>query len=117
MVDMNLPIYHLLKDIASVELEFPDKFSEFPVITIAEVSNPSGVIYEGKELNSAVTYQVDVWDNGESRQECERIASEVSKRLIANNFTRPMSRGLKDPSGLHRKTMYFKINIIEKGVF
>ena len=117
MVDMNLPLYHLLKDIARVETEFPDTDSAFPVITIVEVSNPSGVIYEGKELNSSVTYQVDVWDNGKSRQECERIASEVSKKLIANHFTRPMSRGFKDPSGLHRKTMYFKINIIEKGVF
>lgn len=117
MVDMNLPIYHLLKDIADVDTEFPNVNAKFPVITIVEVSNPSGVIYEGQELNSAVTYQVDVWDNGESRQECERIASEVSKRLLANNFTRPMSRGMKDPSGLFRKTMYFKINIIEKGVF
>lgn len=108
MVDLNVPIYKMLKDIARVELEFPDTKAKFPLITICEVSNTADLVIEGVEWRSDITYQVDVWDNGKDRSTVEDIANQVSHCLIANHFYRTMARSLKDPSGLHRKIMYFK---------
>ena len=112
MLDLNVAIFTLLKPVAKVELEFPDTGKSFPIITIAEISNLPDLIVEGKEKISDITYQVDVWDNGKDRQTCERIANEVSHVLIQNHFERIMARGFKDPSGLHRKTMYFNTKAI-----
>lgn len=115
MVDMNQPIAKILEGIARVELEFPDTKAKFPVITITEINNKSDYEVENTELISDITYQVDVWDNGKNRKLCEDISTEVSKALTKANFTRILGRGFKDPSGLHRKMMYFKTKIINKG--
>lgn len=112
MVDLNRPIFLLLKDIAPVELEFPSASTKMPLITLTEVSNTEDMSIEGKEVLSNITFQIDVWDNGNSRQRCEMLSCEVSKIMTANGFTRVLGRGFKDPSGLNRKTMYFKINVI-----
>lgn len=108
MVDLNVPIYKMLKGLARVELEFPDAKATFPLITICEVSNTADLVIEGVEFRSDITYQIDVWDNGKDRSLVEDIANQVSHVLTANHFYRTMSRNMKDPSGLHRKTMYFK---------
>ena len=108
MVDLNVPIYKMLKGIARVELEFPDTAAKFPLITINEVSNTAELVIDGVEFRSDITYQIDVWDNGKDRSLVETISNQVSHVLTANYFRRTMSRNLKDPSGLHRKTMYFK---------
>lgn len=114
MVDLNRPLAQLLKPIARVELEFPSVEAEFPVITLTEVANTSNYEVENVEYISDITYQVDVWDNGRNRQRCEQLAAEVSRVLTANGFTRTLGRGMKDPSGLHRKTMYFKSLIMNQ---
>lgn len=67
---------------------------------------------EGKELISDVTYEIDVWDNGVNRQKCEEIARKVNETLTANRFKRVLGRGFRDPSGLHRKLMYYKTFIL-----
>lgn len=108
MVDLNVPIYQMLKGVARVELEFPETTAKFPLITINEVSNTADLVIDGEEWRSDITYQIDVWDNGKDRSLVEVIANQVSHILTANHFWRTMSRNLKDPSGLHRKTMYFK---------
>lgn len=108
MVDLNVDIYNLLKGICRVSPEFPATKDSFPVITYTEVTNIENYSVDGTELISDITYQIDVWDNGKSRKECERIAKEVSRILTANLFKRVLGRGFRDPSGLHRKMMYFK---------
>ena len=118
MIDLNRPIYLLLNGIAAVELEFPDTKASFPVITITEVSNVNSLTVGEKEALSDITYQIDVWDNEQTRQRCERIAAKVNEVMTKNHFTRTMGRGFRDPgSGLHRKTMYFNgkfINLYEE---
>lgn len=112
MVDLNRPIFLMLKDLAAVELEFPDAKAKFPVITITEITNTEDMSIEGKEVLSDITYQVDVWDNGSTREKCEEIAGKVSEIMTANHFTRVLGRGFKDVSGLNRKMMYFRTNVI-----
>lgn len=114
MVDLNQPLANMLKPIARVELEFPSTDAEFPVITLVEIVNASNYEVENVERISDITYQVDVWDNGRNRQRCEQLAIEVNRVLTANGFTRTLGRGMKDPSGLHRKMMYFKSLIINQ---
>lgn len=111
MVDLNRTIFLMLKGIAKTQLEFPDTSAEFPIITITEVANVEDMSIDGAEVLSDITYQVDVWDNGENRKRCEDIAKEVSRVLTANRFRRILGRGFKDTSGLHRKMMYFKTNV------
>lgn len=113
MVDLHRPIYLILADIARVELEFPSTDAEFPVITLTEINNADILNFDNKEYGSDVTFQIDVWDNGDTREKCEGIASDVSKRLTQNSFVRTSARGFKDVSGLHRKTMKFNIKILE----
>ena len=114
MVDLNRPLAQLLKPIARVELEFPAIDAAFPVITLTEVANVTNYEVENVECISDITYQVDVWDNGKTRERCEQLSAEVSRVLTANGFTRTLGRGMKDPSGLHRKIMYFKGLFINK---
>ncbi len=114
MVDLNKPIYNLLKGIAKTQLEFPSLSASFPIITFAEISNISEYEVENEERISDITYQIDVWDNGKNRAECEEIALKVSAVLTGAGFTRVLGRGLKDPSGLIRKTMYFKTKAINE---
>lgn len=114
MVDLNRHLARLLKPLARVELEFPAIDAAFPVITLAEVANVTDYEVENVERISDITYQVDVWDNGRNRERCEQLSAEVSRVLTANGFTRTLGRGMKDPSGLHRKMMYFKALIINK---
>lgn len=112
MVDLNRPVFLMLKDVATVELEFPDTKAKFPIITITELTNTEDMSIEGREVLSDITYQIDVWDNGSTREKCEETAGEVSRIMTANHFTRVLGRGFKDVSGLHRKMMYFKTNVI-----
>ena len=86
MVDLNRPVFLMLKDIAPVQLEFPDTKAKFPLITITEIANVEDYSVEGVECISDITYQIDVWDN---------------------MFKRTLGRGFTDPSGLQRKMMYF----------
>lgn len=113
MIDLNKAIYQMLKGICKVELEFPTGESSFPLITITEIVNISDFIVEGKEYISDITYQVDVWDNGKSRQEVERIAGEVNDTLIRKRFDRILARSTKE-NGIHRKTMYFSTKALNK---
>lgn len=112
MVDLNVAIYNLLKEIAPVSLEFPDTGAKFPLITITEVTNTSGVIVEGREHTTDATYQLDVWDNSVDRSRCEYIANKVNNVMVQHHFTRVLGRGFRDTSGLHRKMMYFKTSAI-----
>ena len=113
MVDLNRPIYLMIEDIARVELEFPSTDAEFPVITLTEINNADILNFDNKEYGSDVTFQIDVWDNGDTREKCEEIASKVSERLTQNSFVRTSARGFKDENGLQRKTMKFNIKILE----
>ncbi len=112
MVDLNRPVFLMLKDLAKVQQEFPGTDSVFPVITINEINNTDYYNIENAEVASDVTFQVDVWDNGDTRENCENLAIEVSKVLTENSFRRTSSKSLKDESGLNRKMMYFNIKII-----
>lgn len=114
MVDITMDIYRLLKQVGRVTLEFPTTGENFPVITLTEVSNIENYSVEGVERFSEITYQVDVWDNGDSRKEVERIACEISQILTQHEFKRVLGRGFRDPSGLHRKMMYFKALALNK---
>lgn len=107
MVDLNRPVFLMLKDIAPVQLEFPDTKAKFPLITITEIANVEDYSVEGVECISDITYQIDVWDNGENIETCNEIAGEVNKIMIQNMFKRTLGRGFTDPSGLQRKMMYF----------
>lgn len=108
MIDLHPALYQMLKEFGRVELEFPDTKASFPVITLCEISNIPELVVDGVELRSAVTYQVDVWDNGKNPERVEDLANAISHKLTENYFFRVMGRGLKDPSGLWRKTMYFR---------
>ncbi len=112
MVDLNRPVFLMLKDLADVELEFPGTNSKFPIITVTEISNIEDMSIDGIEVISDITYQIDVWDNGATREMCEELAQKASRILAANHFTRILGRGFKDVSGLHRKMMYFKTKVI-----
>lgn len=112
MVDLHVTIYNLLKEIAPVSLEFPDTGAAFPLITITEVTNTSGLIVDGQEHITDVTYQLDVWDNYADRGRCEYIANEVNNVMVQHRFQRVLGRGFRDASGLHRKMMYFKTRAI-----
>jgi len=106
MVDLNRPIFLLLKDVARVELEFPDSAAKMPLITITEVSNTEDFVVDGVERIYDATYQIDVWDN--DIQRCKALAADVSKIMILNGFQRVLGRGFRDPSGLQRTMMYFR---------
>lgn len=112
MVDLHPAIYKLLKGVCRVSMEFPSTAEQFPVITLAEVSNIEDLTLDGTERISDVTYQVDVWDNGKNRQRCEQLAAEAAEILTGHGFTRILGRGFRDASGLHRKMMYFKLYAI-----
>lgn len=112
MVDLNVAVYNLLKDIAPVSLEFPDAKAKFPLITITEVSNTECFTVEGREHITEATYQLDVWDNYADRSRCEAIANQVNSVMVQNHFRRVQGRGFRDVSGLHRKMMYFKTEAI-----
>jgi hypothetical protein len=112
MTDMNLRIDNLVSDLATTELGFPDTFKgkSLPLITITDLDNNSNLILDGEERLSAISYQIDIWDssdNGKTRHTCEQLAAQISSRLISVNFTRSGAHYIKDPSGLHRKTMTF----------
>ena len=112
MVDLNVEIYNALKGICRVSPEFPTADDDFPAVTYSELSNIDEYSIEGRERLSDITYQIDVWDNGDSRQECERISNEVSHIMTAKGFKRIFGKGFRDSSGLHRKMMYFKTIVI-----
>jgi len=111
MVDLNVEIYELLKGICAVSPEFPSMQDEFPVITYAQTSNTERLTVEGSEWLSEITYQVDVWDNADSRERVEQIAAEVSAVMSQHHFWRVMGRGFRDNAGLHRVTMQFRITV------
>lgn len=107
MVDLNRPVFLMLKEIAPVQLEFPDTKAKFPLITITEIANIEDYSVEGVERISDITYQIDVWDNGCDIQTCSEIAGKVNAVMTRNLFRRTLGRGFTDPSGLQRKMMYF----------
>lgn len=119
MVDLNKDIAQALKHIAKVENEFPHYDNkDFPCITISEISNvPLGDI-EGKETTSDIVFQVDVWDKSDNLKSVNYLGEAINRVMYKNKYTRTLGRGFKDVSGLMRKMMYFKIeviNIYEKG--
>lgn len=108
MVDLNPDIYRLLKGICRVSLEFPSVREEFPVITITEVSNTSDYIVEGKEMISDVTYQIDVWDNGQAEAERKKYQLRFPRSCWQTITCECWGAASRDVSGLHRRMMYFK---------
>lgn len=108
MTDLHVPIYNLIKHIVRTELEFPEICAEFPLATITEIANVENYSVAGVELISDITFQIDVWDDGETPQRCEEIAGRINDIMTANLFTRTLGRGFRDPSGLWRKKMYFR---------
>lgn len=112
MIDLNTFVFNLISDLATTELSFPDTFKgkALPLITITDLNNSSNLITDGEERLSAISYQIDVWDksdNGNTRSVCELLATQVSDRFISAGFIRSGAHYIKDPSGLHRKTMTF----------
>lgn len=113
MLDLTVTLIRLLNGIAYTDIEFPDADAKMPRITLTEISNITDFSVDGKERISEITYQVDVWDRGDCRQEAERIAAEACRVLTQQNYTRVMGRSMRDPSGLQRKTMYFRGYFLE----
>lgn len=108
MVDVNPQIYDSLKGLCRVSMEFPTTSESFPVITISEVTNLTDYSTDGREMLSAVTVQLDVWDNGENMQKLKEIAAQASAVMIQNRYSRVQARAFRDESGLYRETMQFK---------
>ncbi len=113
MVDLNREIYNILKEIATVEPEFPTADSEgFPIITINEVSNVESFETEGAEVASDITFQVDIWDNTQTLERVNTLAIKASALMYKHRYKRILGRGFTDLSGLKRNMMYFKITVI-----
>lgn len=110
MIDINKEVATLLKDIATVQLAFPEVNSKFPYVSLTEVTNSSAAILNGKERYTRYECQIDVWDtskNGRSPARCVQIAQQISDAMIAAGFNRGTGKLMKDPSELHRYMMQF----------
>ena len=134
MVDLNKDIAEILAPAGKVELEFPDiKTATFPCISIVEVDNSEKYRAEGVEYTSDIVYQVDVWDkpqaqvryklDGDTELDEEvplstpevifmAIVQDVDTRMQAAGFRRVASRGLKEPSGLLRKMLQYRVIVL-----
>ena len=66
MVDIIPTVADLLSEICPVELQFPNKSAEFPLITICEIANQSDTVLDGTERLSVISVQADVWDNSKT---------------------------------------------------
>lgn len=115
MVDLNSVIIQALQKVAPARQGFgPSPPSRFPMISVLEIANTSVLILDGEDRLSRIAYQVDVWDNGSTRQRCEQTAAAASAVLVRMGFGRDSAQTMKDPSGLHRKCMRFSGRVDEK---
>jgi hypothetical protein len=110
VVDINNEVATLLKDIATVQLAFPEINSQFPYVSLTEVTNSSAAVLNGKERYTRYECQIDVWDttkNGRSPARCVQLAGQICDAMISAGFNRGTGKLMKDPSGLHRYMMQF----------
>lgn len=113
MVDLNKYIAKSLSHIAKVEGEFPSyENKDFPCITITEIANTGTYDIEEKEISSDIVFQVDIWDKSENLKSVNELGEAVNRVMYKNKYTRTLGRGFKDTSGLMRKMMYFKIQVL-----
>jgi len=114
MLDLNKDISIILSPVGRVELEFPGAEATFPVITLSEIDNGADYVVEGVEYTSDITFQVDVWDKASTREGCETLAKQVDTLMTAAGFRRVTSRGFKEPSGLQRKMLRYRIKVFNQ---
>ena len=113
MIDLNQYIFDLLTGVINVTLEYPESTPEFPCAVINEIYNASTLITDRQENLSNISYQIDVWDNSESLQLCEQKAQKIDEIMISNGFRRDECITAKQ-DGLHKKTMRYNANIINR---
>ncbi len=107
MVDVLPAFAALLKDLAPVELAFPDKNAELPQITLTEIDNSNGLVLSGRERLSSVTVQVDVWDNSPTPERVIALATAANARIVGKGFSR-ISGQLMADGGFQRECMRFR---------
>ena len=77
----------------TVQDDYIDAVSSFPVVTVAEINNSTSAHTIGsrpKENYAAIAFKVEVFSNkvDGKRSECRRIMSAISDALILRNFNR-----------------------------
>ena len=94
MLDINVKIANLLKELAPVELAGSEKPLEMPCIYIEQVSNSNDVTFDNKDFLTDISYQIDIY--AETPRICAEMAQAVSDIMQENGFTRsnaiPMER-------------------------
>lgn len=117
MTDINPIINELLSPYARTENEFPQSESTFPMITVTEISSVSERIADDEEILSDIVFQIDVWDKRtgsiQTRQRCETISEQVSRKLIQTGFSRCFAQSISEDE-MFRKCMRFSGQIDEK---
>jgi hypothetical protein len=105
MIDMNPEIAGLVKDICTLQFEFPEVNSTFPYVSLTEIGNSTAAVVNGEERYIRYDGQLDVWDtakNGRSASRCMQLATKLGNAIVLAGFDRGQARLIKDPSGLHR---------------
>lgn len=114
MIDLNKIIADMLKNIAPVQFPFPNLESQFPLITITQVSNTADLIFDGEERLSRVVYQIDVWDNSQTPENCEKLAIQVNEEMTKAGFKRSFGQLFVEKKEPFRMCMRFSGRIDEK---
>ena len=112
MVDIIPTVAALLSEICPVELQFPHKSAEFPMIPICEIANQSDVVLDGRERLSVISVQADVWDDSKTPARAAEIAAKVNAVMVSKGFKRVFGQFMPD-GDLQRKCMRFTAKIDE----
>lgn len=110
MIDVKPSVAALISDVADVELAFPKKPEQLPVITLTETGNDALVILSGADRYSVITLQTDVFAG--DPETVTLIAEAVSSRLSAKGIKRTFSQLITDEP-FPRMCMRFRLGVDE----
>ena len=114
MLDANILIPPIVKDIIPLERQYPDKVAAFPLCILTPIDSGSGIVISGEERITPLTFQIDVYDT--SYQRCEETAHEIVLRLVKRGFTRVPGQIIKE-KGLYRHVLSFSAQVDEQHGF
>ncbi len=107
MIDVNAEAEKtLLKLDCKIELYYPEKFNDLPVVSFYNLTETPDFSSDNEEDIQGGTVVVDIWSDTPS--DCGSIGLQVYKVMNADGWNREFSRDLGKTDGVYHRTMRFK---------
>ncbi|MPN34066.1 hypothetical protein SDC9_181558 [bioreactor metagenome] len=100
-------LYGILAGVGETVYAYPSQWEHFPIISFYQRGGETSMNLNGAERLIRYSFQIDVWDKGETPQRMEATAQAAAAALTAAGLVRQFTADVPDKPGFFHKTMRF----------